>query len=410
MSMIAVPAAGAVSHAPGPVLRVGRIASIDVMRALTVLLMITVNEWHPVQGLPDWMKHYPADADAMSFVDMVFPAFLFIVGMSIPFALQQRAARGDSFGRQVAHVVQRGLGLVLIGVFMVNAESGFNADRMLLPIAAWALLSYLAAFWLWGGWRGQGLGRVWRCAGVLLFVGLALAYRGGPGGEQGMSPQWWGILGLIGWAYLGACLVYLLAARLGERAAAGLLAGIALCLGYYLLGQRPDPGPGLALLLSQGGQASHIAIVLSGCLCALIYFQTGTSARRALLLALLLAFAAAWLATWLRPDYKISKIHATPSWALYSVAACVLIYALLHGLTRAGTRPLWPALLGPVAAHPLLAYLLPFVLGWLMQLLGLQGPALLNQGLPGLLWAPLFALLIAVAVRWLDARGISLRI
>ena len=45
--------------------------------------MIMVNEWHSVIGLPKWMTHMAAHDDAMSFVDVVFPAFLFIVGMAI---------------------------------------------------------------------------------------------------------------------------------------------------------------------------------------------------------------------------------------------------------------------------------------------------------------------------------------
>ncbi|MCZ8076646.1 MAG: DUF5009 domain-containing protein, partial [Paucibacter sp.] len=110
-----------------PALRGGRIAAIDIFRALTVLVMITVNTWGGVAGLPAWMRHMPANADAMSFVDAVFPAFLFIVGMSIPFALQQRQRLGDSTLQLQLQVLQRALGLVLIGFFMVNAEGGFHA-------------------------------------------------------------------------------------------------------------------------------------------------------------------------------------------------------------------------------------------------------------------------------------------
>jgi len=69
-----------------------RIASIDAFRGLTILVMVFVNQLAGVSGVPQWARHMKADADAMSFVDVVFPAFLFIVGMSIPFALNQRQA------------------------------------------------------------------------------------------------------------------------------------------------------------------------------------------------------------------------------------------------------------------------------------------------------------------------------
>jgi len=40
--------------------------------------------------------HMPADADAMSFVDMGVSGILFIVGMSIPFAINSRLARATA--------------------------------------------------------------------------------------------------------------------------------------------------------------------------------------------------------------------------------------------------------------------------------------------------------------------------
>src|SRR5436190_1336678 len=67
-----------------------RIGSIDAFRGITILVMIFVNDVSGVSGIPAWMKHKAADADAMTFVDVVFPAFLFIVGMSLPFAINNR--------------------------------------------------------------------------------------------------------------------------------------------------------------------------------------------------------------------------------------------------------------------------------------------------------------------------------
>jgi predicted acyltransferase len=118
-----------------------RLAGIDLLRGLTVAVMILVNEWAGVAGLPGWLKHMPADADAMSVVDMVFPAFLFIVGLSLPMALQ---ARLDAAGRRATlqHVAERTLALLVAGLFMVNAEmapAGFNA-------AGWLLAAFAAIF------------------------------------------------------------------------------------------------------------------------------------------------------------------------------------------------------------------------------------------------------------------------
>ncbi len=70
-----------------------RVISIDAFRGITFLIMIIVNELASVSGISVWLKHMPADADAMSLPDIVFPAFLFIVGMSIPFGINHRIAQ-----------------------------------------------------------------------------------------------------------------------------------------------------------------------------------------------------------------------------------------------------------------------------------------------------------------------------
>ena len=73
-----------------------RIVSIDALRGLVMFSMIFVNDIAGVSNtiVPPWMKHFHGKS-GMTFVDLVFPAFLFIVGMSIPFALGSRLDRGE---------------------------------------------------------------------------------------------------------------------------------------------------------------------------------------------------------------------------------------------------------------------------------------------------------------------------
>ena len=75
--------------------RAPRVQSIDLLRGADVLLMLFVNEMAGVTGAPAFLLHMPADADGMTITDVVFPAFLFIVGMAVPFALGGRL-RGAS--------------------------------------------------------------------------------------------------------------------------------------------------------------------------------------------------------------------------------------------------------------------------------------------------------------------------
>jgi uncharacterized membrane protein len=73
-----------------------RIPSIDALRGLVIFTMIYVNDvaGAPSRIVPAWMRHFHGRGSGMTFVDLVFPAFLFVVGMSVPFALTTRQARG----------------------------------------------------------------------------------------------------------------------------------------------------------------------------------------------------------------------------------------------------------------------------------------------------------------------------
>jgi len=73
-----------------------RLLSIDVLRALTMLLMIFVNDASSVGGIPAWLDHAKETEDALGFADVIFPAFLFIAGLSIPLAIKSRISKGDT--------------------------------------------------------------------------------------------------------------------------------------------------------------------------------------------------------------------------------------------------------------------------------------------------------------------------
>ena len=110
------------AHAP-------RIASIDIFRGLTMILMIFVNELAEIKGLPWWNYHAPARINMMTYVDMVFPAFLFILGMTIPVALERRLLRNSSMPQIWLHVILRTVAPIVLGLILANAEKG---DRALI--------------------------------------------------------------------------------------------------------------------------------------------------------------------------------------------------------------------------------------------------------------------------------------
>ncbi|HEY0308828.1 MAG TPA: DUF5009 domain-containing protein [Acidobacteriaceae bacterium] len=94
----------------------GRVAAVDVLRGLTVALMLLVNDpgdWHHVYAQLDHSAW-----NGCTLTDLVFPTFLFVMGCSIVFSMQARLARGDSRAQLAKHVVRRGVELLLLGWFL----------------------------------------------------------------------------------------------------------------------------------------------------------------------------------------------------------------------------------------------------------------------------------------------------
>ena len=110
--------------------------TLDIFRALTMCLMIFVNHLWTVEGVPHWMMHAQTREDFMGLADFVFPAFLFAMGMAIPYSIEHRFRKGQDAASILLHILIRGFSLVLMGVF---------EDEMKLNEAAGELISERAA-------------------------------------------------------------------------------------------------------------------------------------------------------------------------------------------------------------------------------------------------------------------------
>ena len=383
-----------------PVLPRQRIFAIDALRGLTFFVMLFVNCLSGASGIPYGIQHMAASVDGMSLADVVFPAFLFVVGTSIPFSLNHRLAVEGGMRQTLWQIVTRAFGLIVIGLFMVNTEEAYNEAAMGISIQLWALCFYAAAMLVWGT-RSH---RVLRWLGAAAIVALALIYRSGPDGQGWMQTSWWGILGCIGWAYLVSSLVYL-AAR--GRFAVLALAVVA-CVLWFMLSKAVDGNEVIAM------HATHISIVLCGVLCVQLLFDGARSQGRAgtprlaagTVLALVLAVSA-WL---LHRYYPISKIGATPPWALYCAALCCALFVLLYWLIEMRQLTRWTALVQPAAANPLVTYLLPVVLATLMRYLHLRWWPVLMHGGPAIAFALLFSAVVVAVVAVLNTYNLKLKL
>ncbi|NND97548.1 MAG: DUF5009 domain-containing protein [Pirellulaceae bacterium] len=85
-----------------------------------------------------------------SFWDLIQPAFMFMVGVAMPYSYASRKQRGDSNGKLISHAFVRSIVLVLLGVFLATRTTGLESNRMLTNVLAQIGLGYFFVFLLLG--------------------------------------------------------------------------------------------------------------------------------------------------------------------------------------------------------------------------------------------------------------------
>jgi heparan-alpha-glucosaminide N-acetyltransferase len=405
---------GAPQPATGDDVRaIARLCSLDAFRGIVIAVMVFVNYLAGVRDIPAWAKHAPDDADAYTFVDVVFPAFLFIVGVAIPLALSKRLARGDSMRQLVTRIFARSASLIFVGVIMVN-QSAYSAAASGMSKNLWFLMAMLAIIVLWSaypGGRNDGR-RKWdialRIAAGVTLAALLFVFRGknAAGDIVWLQTSWWGILGLIGWAYLVSSLAYL--ACRGNSAA--LMGVLGLMLALYIGGRHGALdwlGPAREVINVGQIFGSIAASVMIGMIvgnrfvAAPSHSHWRANARFMLVFGIALYIAG----TLLRPLHGINKIAATESYALVTGGICCLCFLAVFLVMDVWNARRWAAPLIPVGENALLAYVLPGVVGNFFGVLGLQKILWpYDAGLPGALNAAALTLVIC-AITWALTRA-----
>ena len=402
-----------VEKVPGVAASPQRILSIDIFRGLTMLVMIFVNDLAGVHGLPWWTYHAHASQDVMTYVDMVFPFFLFIVGMSMPLAVEQRLKKNPSLTSLWWHVFSRSAGLVVLGLILANAEKG-DASRMAVNPNVWALLGLAGGilFWHVAGRdsRRPWLSRALRLAGLaLLILVFALFRRTTEDGDaawiDGSYPE---ILGLIGYTYLAVAILYIPTRRWLWAPFAWTAALSALCAGLAARHAHLH----LPLYVWPFGSGASASITMAGVVTSTIFLgrhRWNSLAQRMLLAC---AFAGlALLSAWLLAPLGISKIRATPTWCLASVGAGVLCFMLLYWVCDVQRWTSWAAFVRSAGENTLLTYLLPDIYFYLAALVGFTYfDKHFNTGLPGVARAVAFSLLILALSTLLTRARIRLQL
>jgi heparan-alpha-glucosaminide N-acetyltransferase len=437
-----------------------RLVSLDVFRGLVVAVMTLVNYLSSVKYVPAWAKHAPETTDGYTFVDVVFPAFLFMVGMAIPFALQRRLERGDSAVALGGKVLVRSMGLMLLGVITAN-EHLYAADAAVLSKPLWFSLALLCAMVLWssgpgasrrvpltpalsrgereegrrgsGGWRFQASLQTVAAVGLVVLLCL---FRGHDeaGHLRWLQHSYWGMLGMIGWAYLTASICWLV----WRDNSTALLGTLAFMLALYIGGRHGALdwlGPVQRFVDVGINFGTNPATVLMGVLVANCLRATGHERasspkfkvppasdsgaasqspkpgrhleRVKVMVLMGVGFYLAGML--LRPLHGIHKSPHTEAYALVTGGICCVAFAAVYWLVDILQLRRGSGFLSALGQNALLAYLLPYLVGNLFGVFG-RGVYWSETGWPGAACAAALTVFILGLTWWLTRVQIRLRL
>lgn len=107
-----------------------RIITIDILRGITIFAMILCANIGYYSDLPAWMFHgqtppptyaFNPDVPGITWVDLVFPFFLFTMGAAFPLAMRKRLESGVSRWEVTGSLFRRWLTLTIFAIVLGNA-------------------------------------------------------------------------------------------------------------------------------------------------------------------------------------------------------------------------------------------------------------------------------------------------
>jgi predicted acyltransferase len=127
-----------------------RLSSLDIFRGVTIAAMILVNDPGDWSSIYSPLRH--SKWSGWTPTDLVFPFFLFIVGVSLVFSFSARRNRGKSRSQLMLHVLRRGAVLFALGVFINGFPDHYNPatlriEGVLQRIALCYVISSILFLW-----------------------------------------------------------------------------------------------------------------------------------------------------------------------------------------------------------------------------------------------------------------------
>jgi hypothetical protein len=300
-----------------------------------------------------------------------------------------------------------------MGVFLVNGES-INQEATGMRGLVWYSLSCLSFILIWNIYpktANKALVLTAKGAGIMTLLVLAFVYRGGEAGEVvRFAPHWWGILGLIGWAYLAAGLITVFSEN---NFWVILAAWIFFCVLSMVYKAGFIPRDSVISFIPNailGGTLT--GLTLGGVLTAIVFnfFRKRHEHMRMTLVFGAFAVLLVVLSIMTRPYWKLAKLGATPAWLFLCSAFTLLAFLAVYWIADVKRNAGWFKLIRPAGTDTLLCYLIPYFLYTIMTAAHVHWPEAVITGSVGLVKSFLFAILCVLITGWLNKGGVRLKL
>ena len=383
-----------------------RIISIDVFRSVTMVLMIWVNDFWTINNIPKWLKHAKTGEDYLGFSDVIFPWFLLVLGMSIPFSFENRIKQGEPIFTIWIHIVLRTIALVVMGLFHMNMEM-YNHDTSYLSKPIYVIISSIAFFMIWNIYPSK-LEKKWdfifkviRLIGVIILIIMFLLFSGKDyeGNDIGFAIHWWGILGLIGWVYLIAASAFIFI----RTSILGSFIAFFICMGLNIISSSGIPYNIFSWQSANWipGSGGLQALAFGGIIVSLLLMQSRANRNIKNLYVSLFCFATLSLLSGflLRNYFVINKNLGTPTWIMISLSTAIFLFIFLHWLTDVKKILSWYKYIKIAGTATLTCYLIPYFVYSLRTITGIVLPEFLRMGIIGLVKSIVYSLII-ISICW----------
>ena len=379
-----------------------------------MFLMLWVNDFWTLNSIPKWLKHAVSGEDYLGFSDLIFPWFLFAIGLSIPFAFESRLLKGENNVTIGKHILLRTIALLVMGLFHMNMEM-YNHQSSYISKPIFVIISTFAFFMIWNDHsrlkgKNDFFYKLLPFLGVTVLIIMFFIYRGQDydGNAIGFRIHWWGILGLIGWVYSITAGTYFVFKK--SIFALSIAFFISMILNFmdssdisYAIfsWQKANwiPGSGGLQALSFGGIITSLCLIRYKNDIRILYGFLSFAGLLSLLLGL-----------FLRKYFIISKIAGTPSWILISMSTAIFLFIFLHWVVDLKKQLSWYEPISIAGTATLTCYLIPYFYYSVRTLIGFQLPMFLTTGIIGLFKSILYSFLIIIFARMASKSFVRLKI